>query len=96
MNFIPWALINKDLLESILLIACYSISTLYPENNLWNVLRFNYKDKCIKTVRDALLQEHPISEAIVALALGLVAEAVRHPLPHIYFLESKVYIIDNL
>jgi hypothetical protein len=78
-HFIPWALLNKDLLESILFIACYNLSTLYPEDNLWNMLRFKYKGKCIKAVRDAILREWPVSDDIIALALGLVAEAVRFP-----------------
>lgn len=82
MHFIPWALLTKDLLESILFIACYSLSTLYPETNFWNILRLKYKGKCIKAVRDAILREPPISDDIIALALALVAEAVRCPLSH--------------
>lgn len=77
MNFVPWALANKYLLESIFMISCYNLSALYPKNNHVKMLHLNYKGKCIETVRDTLSREQPISDAIITLALRLVAEGVR-------------------
>ncbi|KAL6890096.1 hypothetical protein GGI43DRAFT_425741 [Trichoderma evansii] len=74
MNFVPWALANKHLLASVLMISCYNLSTLYPKNNLLKTLHLDYKGKCIETVRDALSQEQPITDAVITLALMLVAE----------------------
>lgn len=79
-NFVPWALANKYLLTSVLMISCYNLSALYPKNNLLKMLHLEYKGKCIEIVRDALSEEQLITDAIITLALMLVAEAVRFQL----------------
>lgn len=44
------------------------------------MLHLEYKGKCIEIVRDALSEEQLITDAIITLALMLVAEAVRFQL----------------
>lgn len=79
-RFVPWSLTERGLQAGLLMAACRSLLTLYPENETYKVSLLKYKSECIEILRTALSDpEQCISDHTIALALVLSTEEVSIP-----------------
>ncbi|KAK5989209.1 hypothetical protein PT974_10711 [Cladobotryum mycophilum] len=76
-TWLPWSLADPGLLSALLMTACRSLITLYPDNQAYKIALLKYKNECIQTARAALTQNDGMpSDHIIALALVLACEEV--------------------
>lgn len=98
-RFVPWSLTERGLQAGLLMAACRSLLTLYPENETYKVSLLKYKSQCIEILRSALSDpDQRISDHTIALALVLSTEEVSipaKPVP-VVFLENYSLQNENL
>ncbi|KAL6693334.1 hypothetical protein J3F84DRAFT_380576 [Trichoderma pleuroticola] len=71
--WIPWSLMNNDLLAHLLTSACRSLISFQAQNDLHATLLLKYKNECAQMIRTAL-SSIEISDHTIALALVLATE----------------------
>lgn len=91
--FVPWALTDQALLDSILMTACNSLMTLCLDRINFRIWFLMYNSQCLSMVRQSLCQgHHLVDDNIIGISLMMATGEVRSCIaPHSDIL-ARIYL----